>query len=307
MTENASPNYCYNKTERKKNTARRKGNINAFTNMINGAKIKNNNLRYNREVNRIVLYKTSNNEKICIQFPGKESARTKNIKPYDFKPVILKEDGLEIKDMSFSDIFEILSKITDNTLLESLALILFKIGHLVLHDNKDEIYQETNIIGTNIHIFETASEDSNTALSLQWHKLNLNYEDYIDNATQNALQRIAECSQQLHIISTNGEPIRDQAFSLEAFLYFMDLLMLNEDIKYNYILTKDIHGNEMYCTKLSQKGRKGTNDLLLGFILFLLKKIRLSVFLQKLVMARGTLKFENEYYNHIPNLSINLQ
>lgn len=310
MTDSISTNYCYNKTERDKYRDKRKSNIESFVCMIQDAKRKNQNLLYDKEVNRMVLYKTSQNEKICIQFPGKESSQTPNTKPFDFKPLILRDDGHEIKDMLFSDMFNILSQIKDDELLKQLALIIFRISRLTLHDFVDkDSYQETNNLD-NIHIFEHSSAASNTALSLNWHKLKLKYEEKcIDNATQKALQQIISFPRSLNIFDDKEEPIKNQSFSLEAFLYFIDLLMLNEDIKYNYkqknAKTKK-HKKIEYYTKLSQSGRKGTSDIMLGVIFFLLKKITLPIFLQKLVKARGVIRLENDFYKKIPGLTIDL-
>ena len=236
--------------------------MHGFIEMIKKAKEQNSNLSFNNEMNRFVLYKTTQNEKVCIQYPGKESNRAKKRKPFDFKPLILKEDGTEINDMDFSDIFEILEQIESDSQLQSLALILFRINYLSLHkDNDIENFKKINSIVQNsstIHIFEVSSETDNSSIPLSWTKLYLGNESpNIDDATQDALQCLMDVSN-VHLVNNSGTQIENQFFSIEAFLYFIDLLLLNEDIKYNYDFAKDrIH--------LPKRGRKGTIDFFTCF------------------------------------------
>ena len=302
MPENIPSNYCYNKIEKKNYRKKRRENIRAIVNMINSARMQNRNLQYNREANRVTLYTTSCNEKICIHFPGKESEREKNLKPYDFKPVILKDDGLVINDMSFSDMFDIISQISDNDLLNAFALILFRISHLALHDELVEnFYQKSSDIDENnvsIHNFEETSAASDMTLSFKRYKLQLQCErNNFDYATQNALRQIVGNRQHLYLLDNNGVHIENQFFSLEAFLYFIELLMLNEDIKYNF-------NHENNKIRLTQRGRKGTNDILQGFIFVKLGQIRLSSYLQGLTIGRGVIRLGDDDYRLISGLNI---
>lgn len=306
MPENRQLVYNYNEEENEEYKRKRKKNMRGFTEMIKAAKNQNSQLSFKSEMNRLVLYKTRHNEKVCIQYPGKESARPKKTKPFDFKPLILKEDGTEINDMDFSDVFEILEQIGDDSLLQSLALILFRISRLSLHcDSDNDNFKKTNTFQINtidessstIHVFEISSETDNSSIPLNWTKLYLGNENIqVDDATQDALQCLMDIPN-IHLVNNNGTQIENQSFSIEAFLYFIDLLLLNEDIKYNYDFAKDrIH--------LPKRGRKGTIDFLLGYIFVRLKKKRLSDYIQRLALCRGVIQLADDEYRQISGLEL---
>ena len=299
MTEITTQKYHFNATEKRNYTRKRKNNISAFVNMIKSATTNNPNLSYANERNLIELYKTNSNEAICILFPGRESSFD-NTKPYDFKPLILKPNRLYIRDMAFSHIIDSLAQINDNSLLEALALVLFRISRLSLHSNNDDItYQYTETIPFNnirTNLFKCSSAGNISGLSCNWHKLKLHHSNNeLDIATQNAITHIMSTNQKIHIINDDGSMEENQSFSIEAFLYFLDLLMLNEDIKYNYNSENDtIH--------LSPKGRQRTNDLLLGYVLVKLTKIKPSYFIHKISVGRGVVSLTYQDYIKIPGI-----
>ncbi len=70
--------------------AKREYNINSFANLDRKG------LGRNHFERRLLLYTTRGNEQIYIQYPGKETLGTdpEKIRPWDFRPKAIREDGL---------------------------------------------------------------------------------------------------------------------------------------------------------------------------------------------------------------------
>ena len=307
MATSDSQKYCFTRTERTSYNQKRKHNIQKFICMIDEANKKNSNLSFkpvtkenkqsfvNTEKNRLVLYKTSHNESICIQFPGKEGGRNEP-KPYDFKPLIINEKGTEIKDMQIYHMLEALEQISNNHLLDYFAHILFRICFLTLHSMETELYtliKSDTVNDVIIHTFESSTNLNGSTLSLKWNKLQLSVDETLADASKEALSQIMRSTHTLHYTTNDGQIEKDQSFSIEAFLYFLDLFMLNEDIKYNY-----------NAPSLCRNGRQGTHDIFFGFILSKLARMRLTSYLQGITIGRGVITLKNSDYTKISGLDV---
>ena len=64
-------------------------------------------LEFSKKIKQVLITKTANNEEILIQYPGKETARTKVHRPWDFFPRIKNSDGYS-KNLDFQNIWDIL-------------------------------------------------------------------------------------------------------------------------------------------------------------------------------------------------------
>lgn len=169
------------------------------------------------------IYETSLNEKIYIKYPGKESDIDRaSPKPWDFRPILIK-NNIQMKDLSFGEIWEFISKFVhnssngdkkENTIL--LARLFYKVAFLNLHT-----------LITNSSIF------SQTTLHPDNYKLYL-FDNRCNNLTineKNILSKVIET------IDINGNQMN---ISVESFILYNELLCSNEDCKYFYRANKTL-------------------------------------------------------------------
>ena len=233
---------------------KRMDNISYIQQLIKNS-IDDKSLRYNSLEERLHIFTTRAGEKIYIQYPGKESALigTKYC-PYDFRPKIMDSSGRMIRDLVFADMWGLIEDLNSDhhRMLKLLAAIFFRLGRMTLHFETEKSY-----------VCESLDENGNVieALerSLHWHELRFDA-NVIESLNYNA-----------------GNMIVDEgtSISLEAFLCFFDLLLLNEDSKY-YYKKQDL-----------SSGRIPTSDSMLLLASSLFGRIRLSVLLQRFVSGFG--------------------
>lgn len=224
-------------------------------------------LRYGEKEERVVLFTTRIGEKIAIQFPGKESAiaNSEKQRPFDFRPKIITANGTVIKDMAFVDLWGVVEGLAHNhyAIIKVLSALFFHMGRMLLHDAVEESY-DYYVLDANGTV--TASG----ARRLSWYKLVLSNE-------------ICD-SFNLHI----PEIILDDgsAISFEAFIYFFEMLLQNEDSKYYYI-----KGN-------LSSGRIQTSDSMLQLSSYFNNTTSLSILLQRYISGFGVAKCPlNEIYS----------
>ena len=114
----------YDKNVKKSADEKRKYNINAFS------KLDRNNLEFRKIERRLFLYNTTADEKIWIQYPGKE---TLSGKPWDFRPKMFIKDKNELMpDLAFSDIWDDLADIHAGNpeILQILSAVLFRMAYM---------------------------------------------------------------------------------------------------------------------------------------------------------------------------------
>ena len=104
----------YPKIVSKETNKRRLHNIQILFDFIEN-EILSNELKYQKNGIRLLMYETKIGEKIFIQFPGRESVRDNNRYPLDFRPKIIDKDGNVLPDMKFKDMWDILDKINSDT------------------------------------------------------------------------------------------------------------------------------------------------------------------------------------------------
>ena len=152
----------------------------------------------------LLLHETEAGEKIYIRYPGKESARLKNRRPLDFRPVLEYPDGSFMKDLSFGDIWDDITALHSNdkqTICE-LAALFFRIAFMVNHkkDSAKCMYKDIDMT--------TKTEVSNGEIDFEWYKPCFSKE--LLTALQDKIGLI-------------------RGASLEAYLFYNDLLVQNED------------------------------------------------------------------------------
>ena len=117
---------------------------------------------HNTQAPSLKIYETSLNEKLYIKYPGKESDIDKTSpKPWDFRPILIK-NNIQMKDLSFGEIWEFISKFVnnssngnkkENTIL--LARLFYKVAFLNLHNliTSNSIFEQTTLHSDNYKFY----------------------------------------------------------------------------------------------------------------------------------------------------------
>ena len=227
---------------------------------------------------QILIYTTKSNEKLFIQYPGKESI-LKNSKPWDFRPKLIKSDGSYLKDLEFKDIwkalFESFNMISNkDTLLRLLSTEFYRIAFMIdykrLASNNEYLVRDVYV-----------PTEQTSAYSKQIFHLPLNL--------YQPKQEIIE------LISIQIPKILD--ISWEGFLVYNDLLAFNEDCKYFYIGETTKNGGANYIGPGT--GRINTILTHINIIGFLLDETSFSDILQQAGRTRGVAPASTEELKRI--------
>lgn len=190
---------------KRKSIEKRMFNIEALSN------IHRDGLEFGKKERMLLLYETAYGEKIYIQYPGKESKSNKksNIRPWDFRPKMILADGNYLKDLSFKDIWDdlIQQHELECEVINILAAVFFRMA-LMIDVKKEEDYYEYTDIDSESKLKIGVGEEK-----LSWYKYSIDRE---------VLRYLEEM-----IGGIRG-------VSVEAYLYYNYLLVLNEDCKYYY-------------------------------------------------------------------------
>lgn len=180
-------------------------NIASFSNLSRDG------LEFGRIERRLLLHTTERGEKLYIQYPVKESkaAEPTKIRPLDFRPKAELPDGTFLRDLSFSDIWDDISRMhdADRTVLSDFAAVLAEMAFMTVHTSVTErcAYVDLNM--------ETGVCVGEGALTLRWQKPRFAVE---------SVRRLEDA------VGVN------RGLSPEAYLFYNDLLAQNEDCKYCY-------------------------------------------------------------------------
>lgn len=165
---------------------------------------------------RVLLYRTQCDERVYIQYPGRESKRSeskrggRNVFPLDARPIIQKSNGEILPDMNFRRIWDIIDKIGQDHKADCdiLAVLFLRIAYMIGYQHNDAEYLSETI---NIATGEIAKSEK---IKLCWNSF------VIDSDVADTL------SDKFELL---------EGISLEGFLYYNDLLAQNEDCKYSYL------------------------------------------------------------------------
>lgn len=235
-------------------------------------------LEYNNCERRLLLYTTMLNERIYIQYPGKESeVGRRQVMPLDFRPELQKADGDFIPDISFGDIWDILDGIgTDaKRYLSFVASLFLHMGYMHNYENVSSDFEYTDIDMHSGSVIKSGSVAHN------WYRLNVS-----EDVWYTLNDRIGPIS-----LDENN------TFSFEAFIKFVDLLFQNEDCKYYY---KNVVLDNK--TKYNfENGRTQSSNANLLIISHLENKTKLSALLNAFQKSRGVPGFKKKDYSVVTN------
>lgn len=243
------PTSISNATQKK-----RKENIDAIWNLINSQK-RQYELKYEEQEERVEIFHTSAGEVISIQFPGKESIENGDRnRPYDFRPKIQTADGVALRDFVFKDMWSLVERInaTHSDMLKTLATLFFQLGRMTNHALTTEEYRCV-LLNANGQEISTSTE------SITWNKLTIN-EDVLES---------------LNFFIPSVHIDEETSISFEAFLYFFDMILQNEDSKY------------YYKKENLSSGRIQTSDSMLLLVSHFRRHTSLSTLLQRYVSGFG--------------------
>lgn len=243
-------------------------------------------LESRRNEKQILIITTNINEKLYIQYPGKESARktkTGVINPLDFRP-IFEKNGIVQRNLGFNHIWEILFQTLEPVKNEKpreicmLAALFYRMAYMLDHH---PVQNEGNrlLVRDLAYIEEGYAPVNEPGETLS--------PPYIYNPPASVLGVLSEAFPDF------------QGMSVEAFLHYNEILSWVEDSKF-------------YNRNLERKGGKWIGDtgrintLLthVAFIGWILNKIRLSEFLGKLA-GRGVARVTRQEFASIVEPLIN--
>lgn len=196
--------YKRGKTARDANEKRRL-NIETFS------QLERTDLNFGRVERRLLLYTTDVGERIFIQYPGKEtiSNNPEKVRPWDFRPKLQLANGEHMKDLSFPNIWDDLANMhaEDEQVLSVLAAVFFRMAYMV-----DYVVEKRKYAFIDIDMVSGAEINSGE-IEIEWIRPNFSKDIYT---------------------YLNNSIFEIRGVSIEAYLFYNDLLVQNEDCKYYY-------------------------------------------------------------------------
>lgn len=228
-------------------------------------------LDFGTKEKEIQIHTTRQNEQIFIRYPGKES-KGAEVRPWDFKPIVIVPDIGIVPNLSFGDIwgelFDILIPLVDTNDKSPavvLARLLFRMAYMYDHVE----YHPTTARYLDMN---PSKEPAIIEVSEQFPAM-LKYEP--------PYQVIEWLSKRISGVS---------CMSIEAFLLYNDLLAWNEDCKYFY-RDSAINPNKK---SVGATGRLNTLKTHINFIGVITKDTNLATVLQRASSQRGVSPASNK-------------
>jgi hypothetical protein len=191
-------------------------------------------LKHQEYETRILIHQTSRGEKLYLQYPGKETERPEPKKNLlDFKPELITKDGEQIKRQSFSQIWNEIQDLTKLRIkveaIRALATLLYRMAHMMDFEKPErDIELESTKLG-----FGLNSGDI-----------------WVTRKSHSPFWRYQPPEPDTRELSSVIPDVG--GMSLEAFLYYNQILAWNEDCK--YLGPKGMESKDFF--------RKGSNNLL---------------------------------------------
>jgi len=175
-------------------------------------------LEYRVVEKQLVFRTTAQDELVLIQYPGKESVRKENTRPWDFRPKVVSGSGETLKDLAFNDIWGSLMETVqplatiEPELVRLMMVVFYRMAYMVDHVNV-EIDHPFKFRYVEHQDGEFVHSDFETEELQGFH---------IYGLEQDIIERISSSVPEI------------EGMSFEAFLYYNDLLAWNEDCKFHY-------------------------------------------------------------------------
>lgn len=202
-------------------------------------------LSANLRERQLLIATTQAGECLYIQFPGRESQRVgANIYPYDFFPVIIKQNGTRGQDLGFTDIFNgFQDSLTQPKFIRLLAVLFYRMAFMVDHSLSD------NHPRLRSRLIDQSQDD-----------INIHEEGEIE------VEPFYKYTPDRNILNWISNRIPKIChMSLEGFLWYCELLAWNEDSKYFYKTVE--RGNKNWIGATGRVNTLLTVVRVLGYIL----------------------------------------
>lgn len=223
-------------------------------------------LAFRKKTRQILITRTLNHEELLIQYPGKESDREKNRRPWDFFPRLI-TNGVYGNDLDFQNIWEILYEGLQPLIEkdQEWAAIIATIFYRMAFMNDHQL--SATPTKTTIRELSHYASGAEQVLRDEEKKIPPLYRYLPPRPIIQEISKIAP--------SWGG-------MSLEAFLHYNDLLAWNEDCKYYYRMEQTKPG-----TWIRDTGRINTLLSHLSIIGYLAGKLRFSDVCMKFARGKG--------------------
>lgn len=255
-------NVHYTRELKKESDNKKLFNINTFS------KLDRSGLGYGEVERRLLMKEYSTGEKLYLQYPGKESARDENVRPWDFRPKLQLSNGEWLKDLSFKDVWDDLYAFKDGeTDMPYLATLFFRIAYML--DSK-----KTTRIVTYEDIECATGKIMNTGqVELTWYE----YEPS-DDVIGDSLMF----------------PKGMRGCSIYAYLAYNDYLAQNEDCKYYYRDT--IANGKSWDTNTGRTNTLLTHMSVIAFMEGILRFTQITDMFQR---GKGVAKLQTKYWEEV--------
>ena len=249
----------YSSKLKKESDEKKLFNINTFS------KLNKSGLSYGSVERRILMKNYPTGEKLYIQYPGKESARDKNARPWDFRPKLLLPNGKWLKDLSFKDVWDDLYLFKDiDCDMSYIATLFFRIAYMI----------DAKKTTRTLHYEDV---ESKTGRIINEGEVELTWYEYApDDGIINVLQ-------------VSSEAIR--GCSVPAYLAYNDYLAQNEDCKYYY---RAVY--EKGETWKPDTGRRNTLLTHMAVIAFIEGKLRFTEITDMFQRGMGVANLPTKYW-----------
>ena len=241
--------------------------------------LERNGLQHGSFERRMLVYSTILNEKIFMEYPGKESIGNAPM-PKDTCPGFACDNNMIELDTSFGDIWDVMDLIgrRHQADLPLLATVLIRMANMIDYKKKNLSREACDIVieGTE-KTYDIATPINMELYQIEFHKRT--WETLNDKFS--------------------GISIKGQEMSFEAFIKYFDVLLMNEDSKYAYKSCAFEGCSYTYETWNYKQGRVNTIGTCLNVIGYLENKIRISELLDGFQKGRGTMKFSIPKYSSI--------
>lgn len=252
----------YSKTLKRESDGKKLFNVEAFSSLDRSG------LRFGEIERRILMREFPSGEKLYIQYPGKESIRTKNPRPWDFRPKLLLPNGEWLKDLSFKDIWDDLYNLKDMQKdMSYVATIFFRIAYMLDSKKVTRTLKYEDLDMTNGSVIKSGE------IEFSWYEYDS--ENEFANGVQISPDAIGGCS-------------------VPAYLAYNDYLAQNEDCKYYYRAVKE--RQEKWN---SNTGRRNTLLTHMAVIAFIENKLRFTEITDMFQRGMGVASLPTRYWNDV--------
>lgn len=225
-------------------------------------------LSFGKVERRILMKEFPTGEKLYIQYPGKETVRENNPRPWDFRPKLQLPNGEWLKDLSFKDVWDDLYMLKDFAMdMGYLATLFFRIAYMMDTTKVTKTLKYEDIDITTGKIINTGE------MELSWFEYNPSEE--VLNGFQISTEALRGCS-------------------VPAYLAYNDYLAQNEDCKYYYRAVYD--KGETWKTDTGRRNTLLTHMAVIAFIEDLLRFTEITDMFQR---GMGVANLPTKYWEDV--------